>query len=717
MDVKMGFMAVCVMFAASGEAALKTSFDVGDYVQDGLLVNFDAIRNRGMDAAHDSSAQTWIDASGAGHTATLAVMKDVSGDGTGDAGKWHDGSYEFSGYSYWEMSAGVELGDDFSVQLVTDVDMSDFGDGKHTYNTIWGSSSFSVYLDRSYSGAISSSNLLWKTDEYKGDQTRPTCGSWDGRYITATLDAKRAFFFPGTDWTSVSNKWGMDRSVTEHTPVPSLKYAWGGRYASNRACTYCGKGRFHAWRAYGRKLSNAELRWNRGVDEIRFRGSTNLPATNVVVIAWDGDPFGVELPGPYLVDGEHVFSASNSVIGKCSYAVDGYFLEIWNVALGTWDDPVFHEGNTYRYVSTGLDSATVRLRWKWVLQDGIASFDVGDYVSDGLILHYDGIRNVGACLGNDDETATWVDLSGSGNNATLKKLGGGSVGAWAGDGYRFDGYSYFETSDRLDLGMEFTVQLAGDLNRNDFGDGIHDYHVYFYRKGGGIEVFMDRSYDAAKAGNVLYFKGDGYTGTGCRPQFTWEGNVFSCAFDPVGKTTAMTQTNRWIRGDELWGYTRGFTAEQTAVPESVYMIGGCNAGSPKNYCGHGKISAVRVYSRKLTDAELAVNYDIDGIRFYGRAPTHLANAVLVCSKGFAADESGICKLVGTGVFTAEDKRENGVTYSPRWTLETYDASTGEWLATDKGSSGSCRLSASEANAPRRLTWTWRRRGGFAFVVK
>ena len=709
-------MALGGVFAFCVQAALKTTFDVGDYVQDGLLVNFDAIRNCGPTADHDSSATTWTDVSGNGYTATRSTMHRVDGSSGADAGQWLDDAYEFKGYSYWGMTSGVELGSDFCVQLVTDIEASDFADGVHTYHNVWASGEFSMFLDRSYASVIAATSLVWKTDSYKGDTSRPTCSGWGGQYITATLDAKRAFFFPGTDWSSVSNKWGMDRTVTTLKPVPSLKYTWGGRSATGSSCKYCSKGKFYAWRAYSRKLGNAELRWNRGIDEIRFHGATALPATNVVVWAYDGEPPAAEAPGAYLVDGQHQFTAADATVGKCAYQVAGYELEAWDEASGTWGEPVFHAGKSYTYVSTGLESPMVRLHWKWTLVNGMRRFGVGDYVSDGLLVQYDGICNVGEHAAHDDSTTVWKDLSGAGNDASRKTYSGGSAGAWTADGYRFEGYSYFKMSEELGPFRTFTFQVSGDFDMRDFDESLHhEYPTYLYRNGGGIEVFMDRSYAGAIAGNTIYFKGDSYTGTNCRPQFTWKGKCFSGAFDAEAKTTAMTQTNRWIGISESWGYTRAFTAEQVETPAAVYMFGGYAANSAK-YCCRGKLSALRFYSRKLTDAELAVNYDLDGIRFYDRAPTHLADAVTVRATEFAADEDGLYKLVGTCTFTAGVKKIGDDTYSPRWTLETYDAATSQWRTTDSGKTGECALTATGA-APRRLTWTWKKDRGLIMIVR
>ena len=42
------------------------AFDVGDYVQDGLVVNYDGIRNAGPNADHDSNAMTWVNCANPG---------------------------------------------------------------------------------------------------------------------------------------------------------------------------------------------------------------------------------------------------------------------------------------------------------------------------------------------------------------------------------------------------------------------------------------------------------------------------------------------------------------------------------------------------------------------------------------------------------------------------------------------------------------------------
>lgn len=63
-------------------------------------------------------------------------------------------------------------------------------------------------------------------------------------------------------------------------------------------------------------------------------------------------------------------------------------------------------------------------------------YDVGDYVQDGLVVHLDGIRNVGAGLPHDPAAATWANLVDANNPARIKK--NNSSGWRNGAGYYFN---------------------------------------------------------------------------------------------------------------------------------------------------------------------------------------------------------------------------------------------------------------------------------------
>ena len=82
-----------------------------------------------------------------------------------------------------------------------------------------------------------------------------------------------------------------------------------------------------------------------------------------------------------------------------------------------------------------------------------------DYVQDGLMLHYDAVKNTKN--GHDKSSTTWYDLSGNNNNGTLN----GNV-TWTEDGLYFDG-----TDDWVSIGKmnydNITIEAVIMHNRKE----------------------------------------------------------------------------------------------------------------------------------------------------------------------------------------------------------------------------------------------------------
>ena len=76
----------------TANAALK--FEPDSYVQDGLVVHLDGIRNAGADRPHDPTASTWADLTG-NVGGVMFVKRDAS-----DTSAWTDDGYLFTGMSY-----------------------------------------------------------------------------------------------------------------------------------------------------------------------------------------------------------------------------------------------------------------------------------------------------------------------------------------------------------------------------------------------------------------------------------------------------------------------------------------------------------------------------------------------------------------------------------------------------------------------------------------
>ena len=81
--------AAAILAATAAFAGLK--YDVGDYVQDGLVLHLDGIRNAGANAPHDGSATVWANlagGSGVTKTAYAGTGKNSSGNG-----RWLDNAF------------------------------------------------------------------------------------------------------------------------------------------------------------------------------------------------------------------------------------------------------------------------------------------------------------------------------------------------------------------------------------------------------------------------------------------------------------------------------------------------------------------------------------------------------------------------------------------------------------------------------------------------
>ena len=102
------------------------------------------------------------------------------------------------------------------------------------------------------------------------------------------------------------------------------------------------------------------------------------------------------------------------------------------------------------------------------------AYDVGDYVQDGLVLHYDGIRNAGADAAHSDAAVTWANLASDGEyplgwyswvkqgtaDSYAREDGNTANGAWTANGFAFDGLEGFAaTKVSFSMGPAYTLQF------------------------------------------------------------------------------------------------------------------------------------------------------------------------------------------------------------------------------------------------------------------
>ena len=676
-SVRFSVFTIAVIAASSVLAKLK--YDVDAYVQDGLVVNFDGIRNQGPGLPHDSFAEHWVDAAGSGNAAEFKTVD--------ESGRWLARGYLFSGSSYAQFTNAVPLGLEFTLQLVVDTPaLSQLNPSEPVYftDTTGGFQFFTYNQNRS---------LTWKADSYGGGTWngvgggRANLNSWDGKYLTAAYDDVTRYIFQGDTYPVGTNrlKW---------VEVPAQKWMFGGKDAAKS----CVRGTYHAVRIYNRRLTAEEIKRNYALDEIRFRGA-GIPVTNVVVCSTVPFAHGAEIAGVYEVDGSHTFTAPAKVIkGEREFSSAGYRLERWDEAANRWGAAETVNARSYLH-DTAVTTGKVRLTWLWkVTKQLTENFDVDDYAADGLVSHFDGIRNAGLDKPHDGNAQFWADLGSKKTGAGFFRLEG-DTGHWVENGYRFEGKSFAQLTNSVDMGLYSTVQLATTIDTSLqngitlFGAVYEPYNLFIYAGGNKKDVyFKAHSTTGVGSGSYPYCAG-------------WTGEYATAILDYIDTTV--------FQGTEIPDYRIG-SAFGTAVGAKKFCWGGVQHQNDPYITGEviGTYHSVRMYNRVLSEDEIAWNRRVDEGRFRGPQAFAPSNMVVVASRvsGLSgAEENGNYRAVGW-TFTAdgETRTLNGKDYvCDGYVVEVWNATTKSWELSERGTSRSWTSPADDEWASRRLTWKWR----------
>ncbi len=149
----------------------------------------------------------------------------------------------------------------------------------------------------------------------------------------------------------------------------------------------------------------------------------------------------------------------------------------------------------FTVVATAPSSARAGVRY-WD-NPAFRAYDAGDYVQDGLVLHYDGIRNAGADAEHSATTDTWANLASdgayplgwyswilnSGDSKYYRENGNTAHGAWTSNGFAFDGLEGFAaTNISFGIGPEYTLQFAMTASTSDL-DNENGTTGYIFRPG------------------------------------------------------------------------------------------------------------------------------------------------------------------------------------------------------------------------------------------
>ena len=685
--------------ASSAAFGALRSWEPSDYVQESLVLHYDGIRNDGLNADHNNEATTWKDLSPSAKDATFNTAEDGS--------KWTEDGYLFGGGSYATASGTVSLGTVATVQAVTKTTIATLRESMGVNGNQWsmfigGKSSVNDACNIYYNKG----NKKFVFKNANGGNADLLQDNWDGRYLTAIRNGNEKYLFSGAALPSSPAASGFQSAMGDVQFWLGSADGGSGSFAARYF-----KGPLNAIRLYSRVLGNKELAWNRAVDEARFFGvaipESALLASAVpdaVVATAVAGAEGAETSGCYVVDEDgYTFRAALcATVGDTTYACTGYTLAKWNGSA--WGESASHDGEFACFVAPG---DKVRIEWQWKTASG--SLVANPYVTDGLVLYYDGIWNAG--VGAHDASATiWKDLSATGNDAELIKLADG--GKWLANAYSFETNGHFQTTSAISLGATFTVQTVTDHTGYIHQASPSSWPWLFGSTDGKFQIYPNNDTPH------IVLNADGLIGGGHRSELDWTDKHFLTAmFDVSSNVIAQTTSiaaSWWKTGNT-----------STGPASQKFCIGGCASTLGDEAYRMARAArtpyhAIRVYSRLLDESERARNRTIDEARFFGSITPPATGAVVV--------QSSIAGLEG--------REPNGMYFPDGWTfsagtatntvrdigwvcagyqVQTWDAASSTWGAQqtvtvlrDGANAVEYKAAAaSDASASVRLTWLWK----------
>ena len=694
---------VFTVVAASAHAGIKywdnpafRAFDVGDYAP-GPVWHFDGIRNQGADQPHSTTATTWKNIGSSGSSNDVWIRyRNAAGSGWANSsapaslgtingrnlGSWTENGFVLTGDSEFRSGGPISSGTSYTLQMLVDTTLAEQVNG-NAYLMSVAVADFSFFL------SANSGLLNWRT---QSNNNNPQMSGYALNYMTAILDgsALTAAFFSGT--TPPTAGIGF-KQYTSLSGKNDNGYCIGG----STDATACMTGKIHSYRYYKRVLTHEELMWNRVVDEARFFGRrAPIPATNVVVTANDPRVGGFQPNGHYYVDsGDFTITApaSTNFDGR-AYTCTGYTLETWDDAMGTWSAPVSYASRSYTFTDP---SAKVRLTWQWTAGDGLVAYGIDDYVWDGLIWFYDGIRNVGRDQPHDYASLNWKNLGSSGRDndlflqvlnaaggawldaTSLDVLDNRNPGDWTDCGFKFVGNSKFRCPAPVSFGTSYTLQTLAT------------------GKGYVMSASGDRFSLLANTGNAFSWN---VQTNGNPPSITAaaSSNGYATAILDGAEMAAklFSGVTPPTDGD---GFKQFESLKQ--FNETAYNVGG--VGGTVNMI-NGTIKFFRCYDRVLTEAELAWNRQVDNYRYFGPPVTNVI--VATTNPNLHGNEAeGPYEVSGAYTFTAPASlTAKGITYTnDGYTVETWDGSA--WANAVSYESSSYPYATSAGMV--RLTWKWK----------
>ncbi len=668
-----------------------SEYSADGYVTDGLIGHYDAIRNVGKDDSHDSTVTgVWKN--------LVDGRPDLTISGTLPSGAWTNG------YGFFDTSAtsfkinnltidGEGQGKEWTIEFVVD---------KCEELQFFVKSPFSIW-------ASTVSKTFW--DNRSLDKRYSGFDNWKGKYLTAVVDCtnedgaekQTTYLFEGTTYAN-------PHSASAINSYNDKDWTFASHFSGDS-----GKCLYHAIRIYNRALTPEELAQNRLLDEARFHKKPNIEI-NTSIAGFEGD----DKTGSYFVNGHYVFNVSETEkrVGRTIYQLAGYRLERYDATSDAWEFAEESSDTSFDYTNCTA-RANVRLTWLWQVKGRLRTatdYDVGDYVQEGLVAHYDAIRNVGAGKDHVSDTNIWVNLGTSGStcDVTFKPIptDGTVTPNWKDDAYSFDATSYGEMKAKLvamDSNVDGTIQLAVDnvdtesvtkLSVSALGSRHFFLSESSWDHYGLTGVKSDSGYHLEWTGITLMFYA--HSGKKLRPQLSdWDGKYI---------TAIRTAAHGYLfQGTTTNGFEMTPEYPDTKIGSFPWCFGARHGGvAPIKADFH----AVRFYNRVLNEAELEQNRKVDEIRFRGMVPTNIVVATKPVEMDGVAlsgvEANGIYEVEGDWTFSAKLIKVGDKDVKPSgYKLEKWV--DGAWVKTGDHSETSYDYNFAR-DGIMRLTWQYGRQG-------
>ena len=598
------------MLAATAplDAIADEGKSTSDYVQDGLVAQWDGVENAGV-GVHEDSPSAWVDIVGG---LEIAIPEWVTVES--------NGFYSVSSTASRTcptISSISGLGNDVTIEVVAERvmwrDKTNYGNLQPVITSPY--AKFGYRQDSTagiyYQMPIGTDNKLWLYTSTSGSFDVSECHTYTAR-VTMPKDESNTLL---VDAATVPGwaKEGADGMPTD----PPTNWTF---FSAPRADV-----RLHAIRVYNRKLTDAEVTANAAVDNVRFvegkisdgrlKSALENVSTNSVNLVWSlvtsADPAPtvtarfVSGREPDLSDGVirslGTIPANSVVTSAVSFV--RYTTTYWRLEA--------EDSNGKSYV-TAIKTVPA------------FSLDSTSYVSSGLVAQWDGVENAGRGVHSDSPTV-WKDLVGS-NDITLPAWvsatakGMNSVGS-------SESRTYPELASITGLdGDDVTIEVAARRVRWTQTDDYGNLQSFFtspwghfgYRFNQNDAFYAYLPPNGNNAGQAKLYNIN--TGTG-------GAKVTECQTiaGRITRNSSSAQNGLFINA-----------AAQTLV----YASYSANLGSSWKFFNNPRTEieffAIRVYNRRLTSSELAGNAWVDRLRVTGEMTDNAAAPLQIAYDGAGA---------------------------------------------------------------------------------